>query len=105
MNTGTLERLIDPALRGDYRLESAWRYAEIAMSCVSISAASRPYMNKVVIELSQVLEIEFGGQQGWTMNSDSTSEVALNSNYSGTSYSNVTEQPSQFFHSEQPRPY
>lgn len=126
MNTGSLQTVMDPRLRGDYKAESAWRLAEVAMSCVSVSGGSRPAMSKVVAELAQVLEIEFGGQQDSTrdgVSGDSdlfTSNISSgpaphnNSNYGNYSnnynsgYSDASslppEPPSQIFHQDV-RPY
>ncbi|VVB11128.1 unnamed protein product [Arabis nemorensis] len=55
---GELEGVVDPLLRGDYSLDSAWKFVEVAMSCVRDRGFNRPTMNQIVSELQQCLAAE-----------------------------------------------
>ncbi|XP_010447852.1 PREDICTED: probable LRR receptor-like serine/threonine-protein kinase At4g29180 [Camelina sativa] len=53
-----LDGIVDPLLRGDFSEDSAWKFVEIAMSCVRERGSSRPTMNQIVTELKQCLAAE-----------------------------------------------
>lgn len=63
---GDIKNLVDPRLRGDFDISSAWKAVEIAMLSVSQTSTERPTMNHVVRELSQCLEMEIArkGRRG-----------------------------------------
>ncbi|CAN6919424.1 unnamed protein product [Brassica oleracea] len=58
LETGELDGVVDPLLHGDYSLDSAWKFVEVAMSCVRERGFNRPAMNQVVSELQQCLAAE-----------------------------------------------
>ncbi|XP_010438298.1 PREDICTED: probable LRR receptor-like serine/threonine-protein kinase At4g29180 [Camelina sativa] len=53
-----LDGIVDPLLRGDFSEDSAWKFVEVAMSCVRERGSSRPTMNQIVTELKQCLAAE-----------------------------------------------
>ncbi|RID77917.1 hypothetical protein BRARA_A00785 [Brassica rapa] len=58
LETGELDGVVDPLLQGDYSSDSAWKFVEVAMSCVRERGFNRPAMNQVVSELQQCLAAE-----------------------------------------------
>ncbi|XP_048601343.1 probable LRR receptor-like serine/threonine-protein kinase At4g29180 [Brassica napus] len=58
LETGELDGVVDPLLHGDYSPDSAWKFVEVAMSCVRERGFNRPAMNQVVSELQQCLAAE-----------------------------------------------
>ncbi|XP_019086207.1 PREDICTED: probable LRR receptor-like serine/threonine-protein kinase At4g29180 [Camelina sativa] len=53
-----LDGIVDPLLRGDFSEDSAWKFVEVAMSCVRERGTNRPTMNQIVTELKQCLAAE-----------------------------------------------
>ncbi|KFK23990.1 hypothetical protein AALP_AAs48021U000600 [Arabis alpina] len=53
-----LEDVVDPLLQGDFSLDSAWKFVEVAMSCVRERGSNRPTMSQIVSELQQCLAAE-----------------------------------------------
>ncbi|CAH8322262.1 unnamed protein product [Eruca vesicaria subsp. sativa] len=58
LETGELDGVVDPLLHRDYSSDSAWKFVELAMSCVRERGFNRPAMNQVVSELQQCLAAE-----------------------------------------------
>ncbi|WZY68628.1 hypothetical protein YC2023_000868 [Brassica napus] len=58
LETGELDGVVDPLLHGDYSSDSAWKFVEVAMSCVRERGFNRPAMNQIVSELQQCLAAE-----------------------------------------------
>lgn len=58
LETGELGGIVDPLLQGDYSSDSAWKFVEVAMSCVRERGFNRPAMNQIVSELQQCLAAE-----------------------------------------------
>ncbi|GLT69267.1 hypothetical protein SLA2020_414290 [Shorea laevis] len=54
------KNIVDPRLRGNFNINSAWKAVEIAMACVSPTSAKRPTMSQVVAELKECLTTELG---------------------------------------------
>ncbi|GLT72858.1 hypothetical protein SLA2020_447570 [Shorea laevis] len=57
---GDIKNIVDPRLRGNFNINSAWKAVEIAMACVSPTSAKRPTMSQVVAELKECLTTELG---------------------------------------------
>ncbi|XP_068303430.1 LRR receptor-like serine/threonine-protein kinase IOS1 [Pyrus communis] len=55
---GDIKTILDPRLRGDYEINSAWKAVELAMNCVSNTSNKRPNMSEVVRGLKDCLEVE-----------------------------------------------
>ncbi|CAL9244278.1 unnamed protein product [Arabidopsis halleri] len=58
MNRGDILEIMDPNLRNDYDLNSAWRALELAMSCANPSSSKRPSMSQVIHELKECIVCE-----------------------------------------------
>ncbi|XVE51998.1 hypothetical protein DITRI_Ditri02bG0085000 [Diplodiscus trichospermus] len=58
LSRGDIKNIVDPRLRGDFDVNSAWKAVEVAMTCVSPTSTRRPTMNQVVQELTQCLLAE-----------------------------------------------
>ncbi|KAL3682496.1 hypothetical protein R1sor_000518 [Riccia sorocarpa] len=55
---GHLESIIDPFIKGTYNLESMWKVAEIAVTCLNPCGIYRPDINQVVRALVVAVELE-----------------------------------------------
>nr|KYP51494.1 Receptor-like protein kinase At3g21340 family [Cajanus cajan] len=55
---GDIQSIVDPRLQGEFKVSSAWKFVEIAMLCTSPTAAERPDMSKVLVELKECLYLE-----------------------------------------------
>ncbi|KAL5575501.1 hypothetical protein UlMin_017200 [Ulmus minor] len=58
LGNGDINSIVDPRLQGDFDTNSMWKAVEIAMACLSQSAARRPNMSIVVTELKECLVAE-----------------------------------------------
>ena len=58
VENGEIANIVDPRLRGDFNVSSAWKAVEMANACVRYKSIDRPSMTKVVMELNQCLELE-----------------------------------------------
>jgi serine/threonine protein kinase len=52
---GDIKNIVDPRLRENFNINSAWKAVEIAMACVSPTSAKRPTMSEAVVELKECL--------------------------------------------------
>lgn len=50
--------MVDPALDNTFREESLWKLAELALRSVEPYGRYRPTMNEVVLELTEIIDIE-----------------------------------------------
>ncbi|KAL1210639.1 putative LRR receptor-like serine/threonine-protein kinase [Cardamine amara subsp. amara] len=57
-DAGELEGVVDPLLHGEFSPDSAWKFMEVAMSCVRERGYNRPTMSQIVAELKQCLAAE-----------------------------------------------
>ena len=55
---GNIQSVVDPRLEGEFSINSAWKVAEIAMSCILQTAAERPDISQILAELRQCLSME-----------------------------------------------
>ncbi|KAF8042319.1 hypothetical protein BT93_A0823 [Corymbia citriodora subsp. variegata] len=58
VESGDIQRIMDPRLQGEFDINSAWKVVEIAMSCTLPMALQRPDINQVLIELKESLGSE-----------------------------------------------
>ncbi|KAK9049817.1 hypothetical protein SSX86_031215 [Deinandra increscens subsp. villosa] len=58
LESGDMSNIVDPSLRGDFDVNSAWKAVELAMACVVGTPNKRPTMKDVVIELNDCLVSE-----------------------------------------------
>ncbi|CAH8280256.1 unnamed protein product [Arabidopsis lyrata] len=61
INRGDILEIMDPNLRKDYDINSAWRALELAMSCANPSSSKRPSMSQVIHELKECIVCENTG--------------------------------------------
>eukprot|EP00257_Ricinus_communis_P014970 XP_015572778.2 probable LRR receptor-like serine/threonine-protein kinase At1g05700 isoform X1 [Ricinus communis] len=64
---GDIRSAADPRLQGKLDTNSAWKFMEIAMSCVPPIMIHRPTMNHVVAELKECLGTEIAREQNCRM--------------------------------------
>lgn len=55
---GNIESIVDPRLHGKFKVSSAWKAVEVAMSCVPAIAVQRPDMSHVLLELKECMALE-----------------------------------------------
>ncbi|XP_010433126.1 PREDICTED: probable LRR receptor-like serine/threonine-protein kinase At4g29180 isoform X1 [Camelina sativa] len=58
LETGDIDSVVDPRLHGDFSSNSAWKFVEVAMSCVRDRGTKRPTTNQIVSDLKQCLAAE-----------------------------------------------
>ncbi|GLJ07381.1 hypothetical protein SUGI_0065650 [Cryptomeria japonica] len=73
LSRGRLTDLMDSSLGGRYSLESAWKVAEIAYTCVELRPINRPRMNTVVRELAEAkaLILDDSSESGYALTASS----------------------------------
>ncbi|KVH99729.1 Protein kinase, catalytic domain-containing protein [Cynara cardunculus var. scolymus] len=64
IENGGIQRIIDPALRDEYDVQSMWKTAEKALMCVQPHANMRPSMSEVIKEIQDAISIERGVNGG-----------------------------------------
>ncbi|KAF7814203.1 putative LRR receptor-like serine/threonine-protein kinase [Senna tora] len=70
LESGDIHSIVDPRLGGNYSLNSAWKFVDIAMSCTAQSAIQRPDISQIVVELKDCLALE--KTEGRTMGNTSS---------------------------------
>ncbi|XP_040999963.1 LRR receptor-like serine/threonine-protein kinase IOS1 isoform X1 [Juglans microcarpa x Juglans regia] len=55
---GDIKNIVDPRLHGNFNSNSVWKAVEIAIGCVSPTAAERPTMSQVVVDLKECMATE-----------------------------------------------
>ncbi|KAL5581642.1 hypothetical protein UlMin_014084 [Ulmus minor] len=78
LGKGEIDKIVDPRLRGDFKINSAWKAVEIAIACLSRASIDRPTMNQVVIELKECLELEIAPKQNGHEGKDTLRMMTLN---------------------------
>ncbi|KVI01690.1 Protein kinase-like domain-containing protein [Cynara cardunculus var. scolymus] len=64
IQNGDIQRIIDPALRDEYDVQSMWKMAEKALMCVQPHPNMRPSMSEVIKEIQDAISIERGVNGG-----------------------------------------
>ncbi|PRQ49565.1 putative transferase, protein kinase RLK-Pelle-LRR-I-1 family [Rosa chinensis] len=54
LSNGDIKSIVDPKLRGDFEINSAWKAVELARDCMSEMSTGRPNMSEVVTRLKEV---------------------------------------------------
>ncbi|OMO66488.1 hypothetical protein COLO4_30542 [Corchorus olitorius] len=62
--------IVDPRLQGEFDVNAAWKFVEIAMSCAQSASTERPDMNFVLTELKECMAIEMAHGRTQRMQSD-----------------------------------
>jgi len=55
---GDIQNVVDTRLKGEFNVNSAWKVVEVAMSCISETAADRPDISQILVELKECLSLE-----------------------------------------------
>ncbi|XP_040369901.1 probable LRR receptor-like serine/threonine-protein kinase At1g51880 isoform X2 [Rosa chinensis] len=58
LSNGDIKSIVDPKLRGDFEINSAWKAVELARDCMSEMSTGRPNMSEVVTRLKECLGAE-----------------------------------------------
>ncbi|GAU24778.1 hypothetical protein TSUD_356070 [Trifolium subterraneum] len=58
IRAGDIQNVIDPKLKGEFNINSAWKIVEIAMLCTSRNVAERPDIRKILADLNECLSLE-----------------------------------------------
>ena len=62
LESGDIQAIIDPMLQGMFNTISAWKFVEIAMSCVSPTTNQRLDTSQIVAELKECLAMEIDNE-------------------------------------------
>jgi hypothetical protein len=57
LSMGNIESIVDPAMGGEYDVNSVWKVAELALQCKEWPSRERPTMTDVVVELKECMEL------------------------------------------------
>jgi hypothetical protein len=71
LQKGDIQSILDPALSSNYRLEAVWKLAELALRSVEPYGRYRPTMSEIVLELTEIIQVE--RHDSLTTDSDSDS--------------------------------
>ncbi|KAF3784049.1 LYK2 protein [Nymphaea thermarum] len=55
---GDMESIVDPRIKGQYKINSMWKVAEIALACTARRTTERPDMYDVLSDLNQAMKME-----------------------------------------------
>ncbi|KAJ1439270.1 Serine-threonine/tyrosine-protein kinase, catalytic domain [Sesbania bispinosa] len=58
LETGDIQAIVDPRLQGKYNTAAAWKFIDIALSCIASIAIQRPDISHVASELKDCLSLE-----------------------------------------------
>ncbi|KAF3776603.1 Receptor-like protein kinase 5 [Nymphaea thermarum] len=57
---GDIESIIDPRIKGQHKINSVWKVADIALACTARRSIERPNMHNILKDLNEAMEIETG---------------------------------------------
>ncbi|KFK29474.1 hypothetical protein AALP_AA7G138400 [Arabis alpina] len=63
LEIGDIDGVVDARLNGEFSANSAWKYVEVAMSCVKDRGVNRPSTNQIVSDLKQCLAAELAREK------------------------------------------
>jgi serine/threonine protein kinase len=78
LEKGDIINIVDPRLRGNFNINSAWKFVELAMACVSPTCSERPTMREVVAELNECLATELARTKKGHESQDSNEIMNMN---------------------------
>ncbi|XVE76247.1 hypothetical protein DITRI_Ditri12bG0157100 [Diplodiscus trichospermus] len=81
IESGDIQRIIDPSLHDDYDIQSMWKIAEKALNCVQPHGHMRPSISEVLKEIQDAIVIEKEGMPMREGNSDDMSRNSANSSF------------------------
>lgn len=79
IENGDIQGIIDPALRGEYDIQSMWKIAEKALMCVQPHGNMRPSMSEVIKDIQDAISIQRGAEAVREGNSDEISRHSVHS--------------------------
>lgn len=84
LSTGDIKSIVDPKLRGDFEINSAWKAVELARDCMSDMSTARPNMSEVVTRLKECLGAELArlNESRASGTTDSSIVFSMNSGFS-----------------------
>ncbi|KAL2335413.1 hypothetical protein Fmac_016626 [Flemingia macrophylla] len=82
--SGTMDQIVDPALKGTIALECFKKYCEIGVSCLLEDGIQRPSMKDVVGMLEFALQLQESSEQSQNEKGEEISDVAFTSEFSAT---------------------
>ncbi|CAJ1971859.1 unnamed protein product [Sphenostylis stenocarpa] len=71
LEAGDIHAIVDPRLKGNYSVASAWKFLEIGMSCLPDVAIQRPDISHITSELKDCLSLEVSLQRNVSNKLDS----------------------------------
>ncbi|XP_054784029.1 probable LRR receptor-like serine/threonine-protein kinase PAM74 [Prosopis cineraria] len=77
LRSGDIQSIMDPRLEGKFNTASAWRFLEMAMSCVLPTAIQRPDISLVVAELRECLALEISLENAESNSGISSSALSI----------------------------
>ncbi|WOL11092.1 Receptor-like protein kinase [Canna indica] len=85
LSQGNIDQVLDGQLQGVYDANSAWKCIDIAIKCTAQASAERPTIANVVVELTEILQLEMAENQNQNvevnhMNENNSFEAGQNSN-------------------------
>ncbi|KAJ3695084.1 hypothetical protein LUZ60_000461 [Juncus effusus] len=98
LTKGDIEDVVDSQMKGEFDINSAWKVADLALRCVVQTAAQRPTMSDIVMELKECLELEIVNEKlGYGSNNMSNSTLSSGKNDNAFMYGNEVSQNSVTF--------
>ena len=64
IESGYIQGIIDPTLQGVFNVQSVWKIAEKAISCVQPHGIHRPTISEVLKDIQETISIERGSDSG-----------------------------------------
>ncbi|KAF3783576.1 putative serine/threonine-protein kinase [Nymphaea thermarum] len=55
---GDIESIIDPRIKGQHKMNSMWKVADIALACTARRSIERPNMHNILKDLKEAMEME-----------------------------------------------
>ncbi|WOL11089.1 hypothetical protein Cni_G19850 [Canna indica] len=85
LSQGSIDEVLDVQLQGVYDANSAWKCIDIAIKCTAQASVERPTIANVVVELTEILQLEMAENQNQNvevnhMNENNSFEAGQNSN-------------------------
>lgn len=79
IENGDIQGIIDPSLRGEYDIQSMWKIAEKALTCVLPHGHIRPSISEVIKEIQDAISLERGAEGVREGSSDEMSRHSVHS--------------------------
>ncbi|KAK9923522.1 hypothetical protein M0R45_031934 [Rubus argutus] len=80
LSNGDIKSIVDPKLRGDFEVNSAWKAVELARDCISETSTGRPNMSEVVTRLKECLGAELARMNESRVSGTTDSSIVFSMN-------------------------